>query len=47
MPYLCKQKEIALTDEDIRKHGCLGSQKASGIGDCKNFVVVNLREDHD
>jgi len=40
MIYLCKQKEIVLTDEDILNHGCLGSRKASGIGDCKSFVCM-------
>jgi hypothetical protein len=40
MIYICKQKEIALTKNDILKYGCLGSQKVSGIGDCKSLEVV-------
>ena len=42
MTYICKQREIALTDEDILKYGCLGSQKVSGIGDCINFEYVPI-----
>ena len=45
MTYICKQKEAALTDKDILDHGCMGSQKQSGIGDCKNLVYVPMKSE--